>query len=241
MVSEERQNQHKRQAGEAAVQFVESGMVIGLGHGSTAVWALRLIAAKVREGSLRELLIVPCSSQVAAEAREAGLTLSAFHDLPAIDLTIDGADQVDDRLNLIKGAGGALLREKIVAQASRREIIVVDGSKVVAQLGGGQRLPVELLPFGLACQLRFLQDLGADVRLRPGPGQELFRSDEGHVIADCAFGPLQDPRALATMLDNRAGIAGHGLFLGLATDLIIVDDSGCHHRQATVSREEVGS
>jgi ribose 5-phosphate isomerase A len=228
----------KRQAGEAAVRFVRSGMILGLGHGSTAVWTLRLIAERVRQGLLRDLLIIPCSSQVAADAAQEGLTLNPFHEIPVIDLTIDGADEVDDELNLIKGAGGALLREKIVAQASRREIIVVDDSKMVRQLGSSKRVPVEIMPFGLACQLVFLQELGADVRLRQGPGPAPFRSDGGNFIADCDFGPLPRPQTLASALDNRAGIAGHGLFLGLVSDLIIADAKGCHHRQARTPQEE---
>lgn len=226
---------HKRAAGEAAVRFVESGMVIGLGHGSTAVWALRLIAEKLRQGVLRDLVAVPCSRVVAEEARQAGIPLTDFLDIPAIDLTIDGADEVDGRLNLIKGGGGALLREKIVAQASRREIIVVGGSKVVVELGRGCRVPVEIIAFGRTSQLRYLEGLGAEVTLRRTAKGAPFLTDEGNLIADCAFGPLADPGALAMALEGRAGVVEHGLFLGLATDLIVADDDGLHHRSATDS------
>jgi len=230
-VNEELQTRHKKQAGEAAALLVESGMVIGLGHGSTAIWALRLIAEKLRQGLLHDITAVPCSFKVAEDARQAGMSLTDFDDIPAIDLTIDGADEVDPHFDLIKGAGGALLREKIVAQASRREIIVVDGAKLVQQLGAHCRLPVEIVPFGLAAQLRYLEDLGAEVLLRRTLGGEAFRTDQGNLLADCRFGPLAAPEKLAVALQQRAGLAGHGLFLGLATDLIVADASGVHHHQ----------
>ncbi|MCK9296236.1 MAG: ribose-5-phosphate isomerase RpiA [Desulfobulbaceae bacterium] len=225
------QTLQKKQAGEAAALLVESGMVIGLGHGSTAIWALRLIAERLQQGLLRGITAVPCSTQVAQDARQAGIPLTDFNDIPAIDLTIDGADEVDPHFNLIKGAGGALLREKIVAQASRREIIVVDGAKLVQQLGARCRLPVEIVPFGLASQLRYLEDMGAEVLLRRTARGEPFRTDQGNLLADCRFGPLAAPEKLAAALEQRAGLAGHGLFLGLATDLLVADAAGVHHRQ----------
>lgn len=237
-MNHERQTLHKREAGEAAALLVESGMVIGLGHGSTAIWALRLIAARLREGVLRDITAVPCSSQVAQDARQAGIALTDFDDIPAIDLTIDGADEVDPHGNLIKGAGGALLREKIVAQASSREIIVVDGAKLVQQLGERCRLPVEIVPFGLASQLRYLEGLGAEVLLRRSAGGGLFRTDQGNVLADCRFGPLAEPEKLAEALQRRAGLAGHGLFLGLVTDLLVADAGGVQHRQVKHPREK---
>lgn len=227
------QTLQKKQAGEAAALLVESGMVIGLGHGSTAIWALRLIAERLQQGLLHDITAVPCSTQVARDARQAGIPLTDFNDIPAIDLTIDGADEVDPHFDLIKGAGGALLREKIVAQASRREIIVVDGGKLVQQLGARCRLPVEIVPFGLATQLRFLEDMGADVLLRRTASGEPFRTDQGNLLADCRFGllALAAPEKLAAALEQRAGLAGHGLFLGLATDLLVADAAGVHHQQ----------
>lgn len=226
----------KRQAGEAAASFVESGMVIGMGHGSTAIWALRLIAEKLRQGELSNIRAVPCSVKVAEDARQAGISLTDFENIPVIDLTIDGADEVDPELNLIKGAGGALLREKIVAQASRREIIVVDRSKVVSRLGEIHRLPVEIVPFGLTSQLRYLEGLGAEVLVRRDSTGNLFRTDQGNFIADCAFGPLTAPAHLARALQNRAGLVGHGLFLGLATDLLVADVNGVTHLTANHHR-----
>jgi len=220
----------KRLAGEAAVGFVASGMVLGLGHGSTVIWALRLIAAKIARHELRDILGVPCSSIVAAEAEKLGIPLTTLEEHPVVDLTIDGADEVDSRLDLIKGRGGALLREKIVAQASRREIIVVDGAKVTGVLGRRSPVPVELIPFGYRCQTAYLSGLGARrVTLRLGPDDLPRRSDEGNYLADCDFGPIDDPAGLAARLDRRAGIVAHGLFLGLTTDLLVADPTGIHH------------
>ena len=141
-------SQFKRWAAERAVEFVESGMVVGLGHGSTAVFAVRRIAELVKNGQLRGVLGVPCSLQVEEEARGLGIPLTTLDEYPVFDLTIDGADEVDPHLNLIKGGGGALLREKIVAQANRREIIVVDESKLSPALGTRWPVPVEVVPFG---------------------------------------------------------------------------------------------
>lgn len=228
----------KRKAGEAAVRFVESGMVIGLGHGSTAVWALRLIGEKLRQGELSGITAVPCSSGVAHEAAGEGIPLTAFGDIPVIDLTIDGADEVDPQFNLIKGAGGALLREKIVAQASLREVIVVDGSKPVRVLGSRSRLPVEIHPFGLAAQLAWLEGLGGTVELRRTGENRPFITDGGNLIADCRFSSLTEPAELAARLDSRAGLLGHGLFLGLVTDLITADAAGVHHHRIDHSQSQ---
>lgn len=227
----------KKTAGEAAAGFVEPGMVIGLGHGSTVVWALRLIARKLELGLLKDIVVVPCSSRVAEDAQQAGLPLTSFEDLPAIDLTIDGADEVDPKLNLIKGRGGALLREKIVAQASRREIIVVDGSKISPQLGSISCLPVEVIPFGYASQLRYLEDLGARVSLRRSDHGIPYTSDQGNLIVDCDFGPIEAPEELAAALQRRAGLVAHGLFLGLATDILVAEDQGVRHLTAENSVE----
>ena len=221
----------KRQAAEAAVAFVQPGMVVGLGHGSTALYAVRLIAERLRDGALPDLLGVPCSAQVEAEARRLGIPLTTLEEHPVIDLTIDGADEVDPRLNLIKGGGGALLHEKIVAQASRREIIVVDESKLSPALGTRQSLPVEVTLFGWRAQALYLESLGARVTLRQNTDGSAFLTDEGNLILDAAFAPLADPAALAARLDGRAGIVQHGLFLGLATDVIVAGVDGIRHLQ----------
>lgn len=219
----------KREAAEKAVELVRSGTVLGLGHGSTAHFALVKLAALLRSGDLRQVLGVPCSTQVEREARELGIPLTTLEQHPVVDLTIDGADEVDPEMNLIKGGGGALLREKVVAQASRREAIVVDEGKLSPVLGTRCALPVEVLPFGWKTHVRFLEGLGAKVALRPGLGGEPFRTDHGNFVLDCRFGPITDPHALARELEGRAGIAGHGLFLGLATDLFVAGPTGVRH------------
>jgi ribose 5-phosphate isomerase A len=219
----------KQQAAEKAVEFIESGMVIGLGHGSTAIFAVRRIAELLQAGALREIIGIPCSTQVEVEARQLGIPLTTLEEHPVIDLTIDGADEVDPNLDLIKGAGGALLREKIVAQASRREIIVVDESKLSPALGTHRALPVEVAPFGWRAQAAYLETLGARVSVRHASKGALFKTDQGNLIIDCNFGPIAQPALLGAALSERAGIVEHGLFLGLATDVIVAGTEGVHH------------
>jgi ribose 5-phosphate isomerase A len=177
------------------------------------------------------------SNAVAALARSLGIPLTTLAEVPVIDLTIDGADEVDPHLNLIKGGGGALLREKIVAQASRREVIVVDAEKLSPALGTRWAVPVEVFPFAWRSQQEYLKGLGARVTLRREQGAAgggtgggaPFRTDEGNMILDCHFGPLPDPvalEALAARLDGRAGVAGHGLFLGLASEVFVAGTAG---------------
>ena len=219
----------KKQAAEKAVEFVESGMVIGLGHGSTAVFAVRRIAELLKAGTLKEILGVPCSTQVAAEAQQLGIPLTTQDEHPVIDLTIDGADEVDPNLDLIKGAGGALLREKIVAQASRREMIVIDESKLSPALGTQRALPVEVVPFGWRAQATYLESIGARVSVRQARKGTFFKTDHGNLIIDCSFGPIAEPTLLGATLSERAGIVEHGLFLGLATDVIVGGGQGIRH------------
>ena len=220
----------KKRAAERSVKFIESGMVVGLGHGSTALFALQRIAELLKGGVLSDLLGVPCSSQVEEEARKLGIPLTTFDEHPVIDLTIDGADEVDGNLDLIKGGGGALLREKIVAQASRREIIVVDESKLSPALGTLRAVPVEVIPFGWQSQALYLESLGATVILRKDDNGIPFMTDQGNLILDCNFGPISNPERLAEALNARTGVVEHGLFLGLATDLIVANSKGIYHR-----------
>jgi ribose 5-phosphate isomerase A len=219
----------KQAAAERAVAFVESGMVVGLGTGSTAIFATRRIGALLRTGTLRDITGFPTSKATADEARALGIPLMEEDCPRAIDLTIDGADEVDPQLDLIKGGGGALLREKIVAEASRREIIVVDESKCSPVLGTRFALPVEVIAFGWRSQARLLESLGARVVVRPGADGVPFRTDQGNLILDCTFGPIAQPRALADRLAARAGIVEHGLFLGITTDLIVAGTDGIRH------------
>jgi len=226
----------KRKAGERAVDFVTSGMVLGLGHGSTTIFALRRIAALLETGELQDILGIPTSSQVERDARELGIPLTTLNEHSGIDLTIDGADEVDSDLNLIKGGGGALLREKIVAQASRREIIVVDETKLSPSLGVQWPLPVEVTPFGWRSQEAFLKSLGARVSLRLAKAGTPFETDQGNLILDCDFVTLSNPTSLASRLNRRAGIVEHGLFLGLASDVIVGTEEGTRHLRR--SRDE---
>lgn len=219
----------KLQAAIQAVTFVESGMIVGLGHGSTAILAVRHLAQKLAGGELRNIQGVPCSRHIQAEALRLGIPLTTLEDHLTVDLTIDGADEVDPSLNVIKGGGGALLWEKIVAQASRREIIVVDESKLSPALGTHWAVPVEVIPFGWQTQAVYLESLGAQVRVRLGDDGTPFKTDQGNFIMDCAFGPMDDPVSLGAHMDARTGIVAHGLFLGLATDVIVAGASGTRH------------
>ena len=220
----------KQEAAEFAVQFVHSGMVVGLGTGSTAIFAIRRIGALLRTGKLQNITAFATSKATQDEAEQLAIPMMD-HSLPlAIDLTIDGADDVDPQFNLIKGGGGALFREKIVAQASAREIIVVDDSKLSDRLGTRFALPVEVSPFGWRSQLRFLESLGARciIRKNKQDGSQ-FVTDSGNMILDCNFGPIADVNALAAQLGARAGIIEHGLFLDIATVVIVASESGVEH------------
>jgi ribose 5-phosphate isomerase A len=224
----EERAQEKQQAADHAVEYVQSGMVVGLGAGSTAILATRRIGQLLREGRLRDIIGFPCSSLIEAEARALGIPITL--DPPgAVDLTIDGADEVDPELNLIKGGGGALLHEKLVAQASLREVIVVDESKLSPALGTHWALPVEVIPFGWHAQKRFLESLGARITVRQQHDGTPFRTDQGNLVLDCAFGPIPQPLELAATLDARTGIVEHGLFIGLATEVIVAGAEGIRH------------
>ncbi len=219
----------KRQAAEFAVQFIRPGMIVGLGTGSTSAHAVRRIAGLCAKGALRDLVVFATSNEVRRDAADLGLALLA-DDMPSeIDITIDGADEVDPELNLIKGGGGALLREKIAAQASRREIIIVDETKLSPRLGTIRPLPVEVLPCGWRSQARYLASLGGRPVLRTASEGVEFRTDQGNFILDCRFGPIAKPEELARKLDSRAGIIEHGLFLNLAHDVIVATRKEIRH------------
>ena len=221
--------QYKQQAAERAVEFVEPGMVVGLGSGSTAVFAMRRIAKLHQEGKLYKIVGFATSKAVWREGEQLGIPMMAEKMEHTIDLTIDGADEVDPDLNLIKGRGGALLREKIVAQNSRRVIIVCDDSKLSPRFGTYRAVPVEVLFFGWHSQLRYLESLGAQVTVRQSVNDSPFMTDSGNMILDCNFGPIASAAELAVGLSGRAGIVEHGLFLGLATDVIIAGREGVRH------------
>jgi len=219
----------KQEAAEHAVQCIHSGMTVGLGTGSTAIFAIQRIAELFHHGQLSQIVVFPTSKAAWREAAKLGLPLLT-EDLPQeIDVTIDGADEVDPQLNLIKGGGGALLREKIVAQASNREIIIVDESKLSPQLGTYWPVPVEVLPYGWQSQARYLASSGAEIDVRRTPDGREFRTDQGNMILDCRFGPIGDLEGLAHLLQARAGIIEHGLFVNLAQDVIVAGHGGIRH------------
>jgi len=216
----------KQQAAWRAVECIEDGMVVGLGHGSTAAFAIERIAELAQSGRLADIVCVPCSEEVARHAEQLEIPLTTLDEHPAIDVTIDGADEVDPQMNLIKGGGGALLREKVVACASAREIIIVVGSKMSPRLGTRFALPVEVVPFAWTIEARVLETLGAHV-LRRG-GDDPFLTDQRNVILDCDFGPIEQPFELSTRLDAQPGIVAHGLFINLVTDLVVATAEGVH-------------
>ncbi|WP_031459739.1 ribose-5-phosphate isomerase RpiA [Chloroflexus sp. MS-G] len=223
----------KAMAAAAAVALVQPGMVVGLGFGSTAAYATRLIGERLRQGELYDIVGVPCAEGTALLARDVGIPLTTLDEVNTVDLTIDGADEVDPHLALIKGGGGALLREKMVAQASSRVAIIVDESKLSPALGSRFALPVEIVDFGQRATARWLEAQGGTVRLRLRADGQPFRTDQGHLILDWACGPIADPAALAERLAARAGIVEHGLFIGLATDLFVAGATGVRHVAAS--------
>jgi ribose 5-phosphate isomerase A len=226
------QEAEKRAAAEVAAGLVRPGMIVGLGSGSTAGFVLGHLAARLGRGELPEVAGVPTSTRVEAKARRLGVPLTDLQADPVIDLTIDGADEVDPGWNLIKGGGGALLREKIVAQASRREVIVVDHTKWSPRLGTHHALPVEVVEFGWRPEAAYLESLGAEVSLRRAWDGSPFRTDQGNLILDADLGPIDDPATLAGRLLTRAGVAEVGLFCGLTSDLIIATRAGVEHRRS---------
>jgi ribose 5-phosphate isomerase A len=215
----------KREAAERAVAFVQSGMVVGLGTGSTAVWAVRRIGALLADGQLQRIVGIPTAEVTAREAERCGVPLGSLDDHPSVDITIDGADEIDPALNLIKGLGGALLREKIVAAASRRLVIVADESKRVAQLATRAPVPVEVIPFARRPVAGYLASLGGRVVARQRDGRP-FITDEGNIILDCHFAGLTNPREMAQLIRTQPGVVEHGLFLGMATEAVIAGERG---------------
>jgi ribose 5-phosphate isomerase A len=215
----------KRQAALKAVEFVQSGMIVGLGTGSTAVHATHAIGEMLADGRLHHILAIPTSQTTAQQAQQAGIPLTTLNQHPEVDITIDGADEIDPHLNLIKGLGGALLREKIVAVASQRVIIISDERKRVSQLGSRAPVPVEVIRFAQQPVTQHLQSLGARVVLRQ-ENDETFITDEGNIILDCHFGPINEPQQLAQAIRQRPGVVEHGLFLNLATKAIIASSQG---------------
>jgi ribose 5-phosphate isomerase A len=205
--------EEKEGAGRAAAKLVSDGDIVGLGTGSTAYFSVLAIGERVKAGL--KIIGIPTSVQTADLARSVGIPLTTLGEHPEIDITIDGADEVDPKLNLIKGGGGALTREKVIATASKKMVVVADAGKVVPTLGKFP-LPVEIIAFARTVIERKIASLGATPKLRTKPDGNPFITDNGNQILDCSFGKIEDPAALARELSDTPGIVEHGLFIGIA-------------------------
>lgn len=216
----------KRAAAEKAVEQVESGMILGLGSGSTTRFAVIKIGELWQSGQFSDLVAIPTSEATADLARQYGIPLTTLDEHPIVDLVIDGADEVDYGLNLIKGLGGALLREKMVELAASRFLVVVDEGKVSKRLGLVSPLPVEIARFGWRYQARWLETLDCVPVLRGGEEQP-YVTDNGNYILDCSFpGGIGEPEDIAAILQARVGVVEHGLFLGMASEVFVASPNG---------------
>ncbi|MBI1936503.1 MAG: ribose 5-phosphate isomerase A [Ignavibacteriales bacterium] len=242
--------QLKKLAAEKAVEEIKSGMILGLGTGSTVHFALDEISNKIKNGELKEIVCVATSIHTEEKAKRLGIPLTTLNKLygsydppkaerstirrrrtkihhpKLIDLTIDGADEVDNDLNLIKGGGGALLREKVVAQASKKVLIIVDESKLSNKLGEKFFVPVEVLQYSVNAEKKFLESFGAKVTIRKNESAESFITDENNFILDANFGMINNVEELNKILNDRAGIAAHGLFVNLCDEVFCADAEG---------------
>ena len=209
-----------------AVQYVRDGMVVGLGTGSTAEFAIRALGERVGKGL--KVQTIATSDESERLARELSIEVVTLEDEPVVDLTIDGADEVDPNLDLIKGLGGALLREKIVATASTREVIIVDPSKKVQKLGTRSPLPIEVIPFAWPLVHRELMEGGLRSKLRPAKdGQATYETDNGNLVLDCAFPDgIDDPLQMESRINRMAGVIENGLFVGLTHIVIVGNEDG---------------
>lgn len=217
----------KRSVGYRAADWIEEGMVVGLGTGSTVRYLLEAIAERRARGELVRMQGIPTSESTRRRSEALGIPLTDLASHPVVDLALDGADEFDPSLDLIKGLGGALLREKLVAIAARRFVALVDESKRVDRLGRKAPLPVEIEPFGAAIQIPFLKDLGCSPRLRRSEDGASFVTDGGNLILDCRFEDgIEDPHALAAALDARPGIFEHGLFLDMTERVVVAGEGG---------------
>jgi ribose 5-phosphate isomerase A len=217
----------KRAAARRAIEYFASGTVVGLGSGSTVRPLLDALGERLAAGGLRDVVAVPTSEDTAARCRVLGIPLTSLEEHSVLALAVDGADEIGPRLDLIKGLGGALLREKLVARAAQRFVVVADASKRVRRLGSRSPVPVEVVCFGWSTHLAYFAALGAEPVLRRTVAGEPFVTDEGHYIVDCRFPRgLADPQAVARALARRPGIVADGLFLGMAHIAVVAGASG---------------
>ena len=223
----------KKQAGERAVEYIEDGMTIGLGTGSTVEYSLKKLGKLVREGL--KIKGIPTSIHTQRIAKKEKIPLTTLEENPVIDLTIDGADEVDSNLNLIKGGGGALVREKIIAFNSKKVIIVIDDSKIVKALGIDFPLPVEVVKFGWTSTKKTLEELGCNVELRRVMENEPFITDNSNYILDCEFERIIEPVQLEININNIPGVVENGLFIGLVDEVIVGGKQGI----STLNKETV--
>jgi ribose 5-phosphate isomerase A len=217
----------KQQAASRALDYVRSGMALGLGTGATTAYFVEMLGEQLETGALQEIVGVPTSARTAAQARALAIPLTTLAERPRLDLAVDGADEVDPDLNLIKGLGRALLREKIVAIHAERFLVIVDASKLVPRLGTRGPLPVEIVPFEADAQVRWLNSLGCRAELWLEEDGSPSVTDNGNYLARCWFADgLDDPYSLARVLADRPGIVEHGLFLDMATAVIVATPEG---------------
>jgi ribose 5-phosphate isomerase A len=215
----------KRKAAEKAVEFIKSGMKLGFGTGSTFNHVLNVLAEKIKAGTIKNIIGIASSERTEKLANELGIKTGSLADNPILDLTIDGADEVDENLNVIKGGGAAHLREKIIAQASKKYIIIVDDSKISKSLGEKWSVPIEVIKMSLKVESEFLKSLGASVSERLNKDGSLLITDEGNYILDANFGIIKNPKKLAEKLEKRAGIVEHGIFVNMADFVIVAKES----------------
>ncbi len=216
------EDEQKQAAAAAAVEYIKDGMVVGLGTGSTAAKMVDLVGEKVKNGL--DIIAVPTSEATAKQAKNLGINVVGFDKVQVIDLTIDGTDEVDPEMRLVKGGGGAHLREKIVASLSDRMIVIAESKKMVSQLGAF-KLPVEVIPFAADALMPKMEALGCKPAIREGNGIP-FRTDENNLIIDCAFEQIDDPEELALVLSLMPGVVEHGLFIDLADIVLIGTEDG---------------
>jgi ribose 5-phosphate isomerase A len=215
-------DQEKEAAARASLRFVKDGQIVGLGTGSTAAYFIQLLGEEVKRGL--KIRGIPTSDRSREQAASLGIPLTTLDECQQIDVTVDGADEVDPQLRMIKGGGGALLREKIVASATRQVVIVADATKRVPMLGRFP-LPVEVIKFAQAMVAKKIKALGAEVELRRGADGKPFLTDENNHILDCRFGQIPDADGLARQLSDMPGIVEHGLFIGMANVVLVANGS----------------